>query len=337
MKLNRKLLDWYHTHRRELPWRESKDPYKIWISEVILQQTRVEQGKSYYLKFVERFPTVEVLAQATEDEVLLYWKGLGYYSRALNLHQAARQIVHDFNGIFPATYDSLLKLKGVGKYTAAAIASICFKEQKAAVDGNFYRVFSRVYADDYDISSSSAFKYFSELTKDIVDPKERGAFNQAVMDLGATICTPSNPDCEHCPLQDVCLAYQTGKVSQFPVKSKKVKIENLSLHYYFIVFGDEFLVKKRDYRHIWKGLYEFPQITPEKWEKQVSKEICVRHKLTHRNLIINFTRIQMESRIEFHDFADKNGFQHITVGESRRLSFPKPLEKIIECWATIVG
>ncbi len=241
LHVGEKLLAWYKIHGRDLPFRNTNDPYKIWICEIIFQQTRIEQGLSHYNNFIERFPDVKFLANAETDEVLLYWKGLGYYSRALNLHKAALQIVNDFKGKFPKKYDDILNLRGVGKYTAAAVSSICFGAKIPAVDGNFYRVLSRVFADGFDISNSRAFQYFSELALLMMPENEAGHFNEAMMDLGSEICKPRNPKCEICPLSQDWLAFNTGTIHNFPVKSKKVKPTDLELTYYFIAFEDQFL------------------------------------------------------------------------------------------------
>ena len=207
-----KISQWYSLNARDLPWRRTQNPYEIWISEIVLQQTRVEQGKNHYINLIEKFPDIKTLADAEIDEVLLYWKGLGYYSRAINLHKAAKQVMEDFGGVFPSTFNEILKLKGVGKYTAAAISSICFNENIPAIDGNFYRVLSRIFADDYDVSSTKAYQYFYELALLVMPEKNPRDFNQAIMDLGSGICKPKNPNCEVCPVQQDCLAYASGKV-----------------------------------------------------------------------------------------------------------------------------
>lgn len=323
------LLNWYRINSRNLPWRETKNPYQIWISEIVLQQTQVKQGLQHYLNFIKRFPTVETLANADTDEVLLYWKGLGYYSRALNLHKAAKQIVEDFEGKFPENYNDILKLKGVGKYTAAAISSICFDERIPAVDGNFYRVLSRLFADDFDVSQASAFSYFSELALRMMPEHSAGDFNQAIMDLGSEICRPKNPQCEICPLNNDCLAYASGKQNDFPVKTKKVKVENLSLHFYFVECGGKFLIKQRGDDFIWKKLYEFPTEIPQNLQDFLVKSKIIAHKLTHRNLSIQIDHILIKNNKDFEDFAKENGFQILNPEESHAKSFPKPLENYI--------
>ena len=335
LHVGRKLLEWYQIHGRDLPFRKTNDPYKIWICEIIFQQTRIEQGLNHYRNFIERFPDVQTLAEAETDEVLLYWKGLGYYSRALNLHKAALQIMNDFKGAFPKEHNEILKLKGVGKYTAAAVSSICFGKKIAAVDGNFYRVLSRVFADDFDVSNSKAFDYFSELALKMMPENEAGHFNEAMMDLGSEICKPRNPLCNSCPLNKDCLAFNLGKIPNFPMKSKKVKPTDLELHYSFVEFEGQFLVRQRKDDFIWKKLYEFPIEIPAKWEQYIIKQKTISHKLTHKNLTIQMNYIRLESKEVFTKFADENDFVIMNEEESHEKSFPKPLENYLtECFKT---
>lgn len=329
LHVGRKLLDWYKIHGRDLPFRKTQDPYHIWICEIIFQQTRIEQGLNHYRNFIDRFPDVYDLAKAETDEVLLYWKGLGYYSRALNLQKAAQQITTEFNGEFPTDYHDILKLKGVGKYTAAAISSICFGNRIAAVDGNFYRVLSRVFADDFDISNSKAFVYFSELALKMMPETEAGHFNEAMMDLGSEICKPKNPQCQKCPLNGDCLAFDLGKIADFPVKTKKVKSSDLKLYYSFVECNGQFLVRQRRDDFIWKKLYEFPADIPAEWDQFIVKQKIIHHKLTHKNLSIQMNHIIMKSAADFTEFALANGFSIMTYEESHHKSFPKPLENYL--------
>lgn len=329
LHVGKKLLAWYKVHGRDLPFRKTSDPYKIWICEIIFQQTRIEQGLNHYNNFIARFPDVETLANADTDEVLLYWKGLGYYSRALNLHKASKQIIENFGGKFPENYHDILKLSGVGKYTAAAVSSICFNEKIPAVDGNFYRVLSRVFADDFDISSSKAFSYFSELALRMMPENEAGHFNEAMMDLGSEICKPRNPTCEVCPLNDDCVAFQTGTVQNFPVKSKKTKVSDLELNYYFVQYQDQFLIRQRKDDFIWKKLYEFPTEIPAEFEKFISSQKTVLHKLTHKNLTVHINKVQLDSKIIFENFAKQQEFSITDVELSHQKSFPKPLENYL--------
>lgn len=330
LHIGEKLLLWYDQNARLLPWRNTQNPYNIWISEIILQQTRVEQGLDYYLKFVERFPSVKDLATAEIDEVLLYWKGLGYYSRAINLHKASQQVVNDYHGVFPNTYNELLKLKGVGKYTAAAIASICFNEKVPAVDGNFYRVLSRIFADDFDISNTKAHQYFSDLALLIMSNRDFGNFNQAVMDLGANVCKPKNPDCEKCPLQKDCLAFSIGKTTDFPIKTKKVKTENVDLSYYYIKYQDQFLIKQRGDASIWKKLYDFPEEIPAHFTPYIIKEEKFLHKLTHRNLNITIFSVFLENETDFEQLKNEQNFISLKTEDFHQKSFPKPLQSFLE-------
>lgn len=329
LAVGKNLLKWYARASRELPWRETRDPYKIWICEIVLQQTRVEQGKNHYIRFIERFPDVFALADAATDEVLLYWKGLGYYSRALNLHAAAQQIVSTYGGRFPSTFDEILTLKGVGKYTAAAIASICFDEKIPAVDGNFYRVLSRVFADGFDVSAAQAHAYFSRLALRVMPEEDPGHFNQAVMDLGSEICRPKNPRCSECPIQQHCLAYAAGTVSQFPVKTKKVKVDELQLSYFLVQHAGQFLIRQRDDSSIWKKLYDFPQHIPTAWQPFVVKETLMQHKLTHKNLALRFHHLKLEEEAAFLEFAAAQGFIVVNYEGSLQKSFPKPLENYL--------
>lgn len=325
-----KISQWYDLNARDLPWRRTNNPYEIWISEIVLQQTRVEQGKNHYINLIEKFPDVNTLANAHIDEVLLYWKGLGYYSRAINLHKAAKQVMEDFEGVFPSTFNEVLKLKGVGKYTAAAISSICFNENIPAIDGNFYRVLSRVFADDYDVSSPKAYQYFYELAMLIMPKENPGDFNQAIMDIGSGICKPKNPNCEDCPVQQDCLAYASGTVLQFPVKSKKVKALDLQLHYYYITCDDDFMVKQRDDSFIWKKLYDFPEKISADYETNIIEEVKVLHKLTHKNLEISISKVLINNRKEFENYAKENGFLIMNYEDSHQKSFPKPLENYLK-------
>ncbi len=330
LHIGKKLTNWYDANARPLPWRENQHPYYIWISEIVLQQTQVKQGLGHYLRFIERFPTVQALHEALEDEVLLYWKGLGYYSRAINLHQAAHQIVADFEGEFPKHYEDILKLKGIGKYTAAAIASICFDERVPAVDGNFYRVLSRIFVDDFDVSNSRAFQYFSELALRMMPDDKPGEFNQAIMDIGSEICRPKNPLCMFCPVNEDCMAFQTGRISEFPVKTKKVKVSDLGLKYFFVKHQNQFLIKQRGNDFIWKKLYEFPTSIPENWEDSIINSKIISHKLTHKNVSIEINTVDIKFQNDFKKFAKDNNFLIVTKAEAHEKSFPKPLQTFYE-------
>lgn len=331
--IGNKLLHWYKTNARDLPFRQTRDPYKIWICEIVFQQTRIAQGLGHYNNFVQRFPDVKTLAEADENEVLLYWKGLGYYSRAINVHKAAQQIMNDYNGVFPHEYDEILKLKGVGKYTAAAVSSICFEGKIPAVDGNFYRVLSRIFADDFDISSSKAFNYFSELAH-LILPENVGDFNQAMMDLGSEICKPKNPLCSECTLNEDCLAFSLNKVSEFPVKTKKVKAADLELKYYFVHRNGQFLIQQRKDDFIWKKLFEFPPEISDDLIPFIKSVKNVSHKLTHKNLSIEIFNVEVDSEEIWQNFITQNTYIVTDVEGSHEKSFPKPLENYIQNYET---
>lgn len=259
------LTEWYSRHQRALPWRETQNPYAIWLSEIILQQTRVAQGLPYYLDFVSSYPTVHDLANAPEDEALRHWQGLGYYSRARNLHQTAKYISAELNGIFPDNYTDLLKLKGVGSYTAAAIASFAFKERVAVLDGNVFRVLARVFGISEDIMSPAGKRIFQELANKLVPAENPDTYNQAIMEFGAIQCTPVMPDCLFCPLQEHCFAFRNGLVNVLPVKSKAKAARVRHFHYFVFQYqNSSFYLKKRGPNDIWQGLYDFHLLESEK-------------------------------------------------------------------------
>jgi len=320
MTFSQKLISWYSEHKRELPWRNTKDPYKIWLSEVILQQTRVAQGLPYYENFINTFPTVFDLAKADEQQVLKIWQGLGYYSRARNLHHTAQYVSEKCNGEFPKTYNELIKLKGVGSYTAAAIASFSYEEPVAVVDGNVFRVLSRYFGVETDISSSQAKKEFQQLANEVLDKNQPSVFNQAIMEFGALQCVPKSPNCEICTFNTSCFALQKNKVEQLPVKLKKTKVTQRFLHYLVLLDENQnTIINKRIQSGIWKNLYEFPllevdsktdlEIISQKiadlYEDQYliqdisifnQKEII--HKLSHQQLHISFWRIEVKNNLK---------------------------------------
>jgi A/G-specific adenine glycosylase len=255
---SKKLIEWYNPSSRNLPWKQTKDAYKIWLSEIILQQTRVEQGTPYYLAFVHQYPTVKMLAEAPLDDVLKLWEGLGYYSRARNLHSAAKQVMELHNGKFPETYPEIIALKGIGNYTAAAISSFAYHLPHAVVDGNVYRVLARVFDIETPIDSTEGKKQFEQLANQLLDKKNPSTHNQAMMDLGAIVCKPQNPLCEQCPFSSDCKALELNKISLLPVKAKKLIKKERYLHY-FVMYDDEHIyIQQRGEQDIWKGLYEFP-------------------------------------------------------------------------------
>lgn len=298
------LISWYRQKGRDLPWRHTSDPYVIWISEVMLQQTQVSQSYDYFIRFTKRFPDVRSLAAASEDEVLHYWQGLGYYSRARNLHAAARQIVG--RGAFPDQYEDIRSLKGVGDYTAAAVASFAFGRHCAVVDGNVYRVLSRYFGISDPIDTVKGKKYFKTLAQELLPDENEADYNQAIMDFGAMQCVPRNPDCGNCPLSEGCMAYAHGQVQAFPVKSRKVHVETRYLYYFWLRSGDQIALFRREGRGIWRGLYEPFLVegdeSEDSWRKdkvlsgltaQPGSRLAmlagnVRHQLTHRLLVCTF-------------------------------------------------
>ena len=315
MDFSNSLITWYLQHKRDLPWRDTQDPYFIWLSEIMLQQTRVAQGLPYYLSFVNAFPTVFDLASADEEAVLKLWQGLGYYSRARNLHHTAKHVASELNGIFPESYESLLKLKGVGEYTAAAIASFSKEEAVPVVDGNVFRVLSRYFGIETDIASAPAKKEFTALAFELMPKNKPAIFNQAIMEFGALQCVPKSPDCTICQLNSSCIALQKGMVNQLPVKSKKVKVQHRYFNY--LIVSDEnqkTIIQKRTAKGIWHNLYEFPLIESdgeveidlimanntlentvlEVFELSQSRII---HKLTHQHLHIKFWKVSVEGSV----------------------------------------
>lgn len=297
------ITEWYKIHKRTLPWRETTDPYKIWLSEIILQQTRVDQGMNYYLKFVEHYPTVNDLAAASEQEVLNDWQGLGYYSRARNLHAAAKYIAGECGGKFPATYDEIIRLKGVGPYTAAAIASFAFKEVKALVDGNVYRILSRYFDIATPIDSTAGKKEFQLIADSLIPKDQPDLHNQAIMEFGSQQCTPVNPDCAVCVLNDSCRALINQTVSNRPVKEKKTKVRNRYFYYAVFMEKDKICVQKRTQSDIWQHLFEFPlfetasALSEQELEQHYMETYLlqpekisgeVKHILSHQRIITRF-------------------------------------------------
>lgn len=306
------IVGWYRLNKRALPWRETRDPYKIWLSEVILQQTRVQQGLSYYEAFVKKYPTVKALAAAPEDEVLKLWQGLGYYSRARNLHAAAKHVATAQKGTFPPDYQGLRKLKGVGDYTASAIASICYGEAQPVVDGNVYRVLSRIFGISTPIDSTTGKKEFRELAAQLIPEKDPASFNQAIMEFGAMQCVPKSPDCGKCVFVQYCEARKKNLVATLPVKAKKTKVTDRYFYYLVIRHKDEVFIRQRSGKDIWQGLHDFPLIeaketltekklvmSPE-WKavfgknspkiKVISPE--VKHVLSHQRLYARFVEVE---------------------------------------------
>jgi A/G-specific adenine glycosylase len=333
MSFSTTLLEWFREHGRALPWRETHDPYAVWLSEIILQQTQVKQGWAYWERFMRRWPTVEELAAASEDEVLREWQGLGYYSRARNLHTAAKQIVA--LGAFPTTIDGLRKLKGVGDYTAAAIGSIAFGLPAAVVDGNVYRVLARHFGIETPINTTEGKKEFAVLAQELLLPvlnKEgQGAdlFNQAMMDFGATQCTPSSPHCLKCPLQETCVAFRTDRVAALPVKLKTLKVKERHLAYIYIRCHGETAIHRRPAGDIWQGLYEplnldLGAMPPAKFQgRRIATR--VKHVLTHRVLYADFWLWEVDERP-----ALPEGYFWIKEEDIDRYAVPRLVELLLE-------
>lgn len=317
MIFSKTLMRWYSNNKRILPWRETKNPYYIWLSEIILQQTQVKQGLPYYEGFVTKYPTVFDLAKADESDVLKLWQGLGYYSRARNLHASAKYVVNTLNGEFPSTYKELLKLKGVGDYTASAIASICFNEATAVVDGNVYRVLSRYFGIDTAINSTKGAKVFKALAQELIDKNNPAEFNQAIMEFGATQCKPKNPYCHICPIKDGCIAFNKNRVYELPVKIKSAKAKKKFFNFLVFISEDgQTILEKRQGKGIWQNLYQFPLIESQKdtdiktmqtklenyniTENMVfdlslyNKDVIV-HKLSHQHLYTKFWIVNIKT------------------------------------------
>ncbi len=326
------VLSWYMKSKRNLPWRQTTDPYRIWLSEIILQQTRVQQGLPYYLRFIETFPTLRELAAARLQQILRLWQGLGYYTRARNLHACARQVVKQHGGIFPDKYDQLLQLPGIGPYTAAAIASIAFCEPVAVLDGNVYRVLARFFNIVEPVNSTAGKKTFSQLANLLVDKRQPGEYNQAVMELGALVCLPKNPQCHACPLQMRCSAFALNKWSKLPVRTSRNSVR--IRHIYYLVFkkNGKVYLRKRSGKDIWHGLYDFyaveagKSLSIEKILKRcgIKKEAVIgispsyTHQLTHQKIIARFIEIGDLSKIP----ADSD-LRACTPAQSEKL--PKPV------------
>ncbi|MEL1239631.1 A/G-specific adenine glycosylase [Flavobacterium flavipallidum] len=336
------LIKWYLQNKRDLPWRNTVNPYLIWLSEIMLQQTRVAQGLPYFLSFVDAFPTVFDLANADEEKVLKLWQGLGYYSRARNLHKTAQYVATELNGVFPDSYKGLLQLKGVGDYTAAAIASFSYNEAVPVVDGNVFRVVARYFDIETDIAQASAKKEFAELAFELMPKDKPAIFNQAIMEFGALQCVPKNPDCGKCVFNESCAALQKKKVDQLPVKLKKLKVRNRYFNYIMLSDADEkTLIQKRTAKGIWHNLYEFPLIETDKEEDfefvsnavqqesffvnpiismRACNEKSIVHKLSHQHLHIKFWKLNVKGKVD-------NG---ITKEELKQYPFPIVIHNFIE-------
>ena len=349
-----KLINWHNTsNERIMPWKGEADPYKIWLSEIILQQTRVEQGLDYYLKFIEEFPDIESLANANDDLVFKLWEGLGYYSRCRNLLQTARFIHFELSGKFPDKYEEILKLKGVGPYTAAAIASFAYAMPHAVVDGNVLRVLSRFFGEMTSVDSTNGKKLFENLANEVLDKKSPGSFNQAIMDFGATICKPKQPLCAVCPLKIDCTAFNENRVNILPVKEKSLIKKDRWMNYFVLENEGSFWVKKREKKDIWQNLFEFYlyettsniDLNEKEWKKIISQKLRVKRfevtdishlfaqTLTHRNIKGRFIHIKLYDLPEDPEggiFMDNNGMFN--------LAFPQFIRQYLKtCFPKLTG
>lgn len=341
-KISDALILWYNHHQRDLPWRHTHDPYLIWVSEIILQQTQVVTGLDYYLRITKQYPTISSMAAASEDEVLKMWQGLGYYSRARNMLATARDIVNNHQGRFPDDYLSLLKLKGIGPYTASAIASFAFHLTHAVVDGNVARVLSRLFAMAEPIDSIKGKKELDQLAHSIMDKNQPGIHNQAMMELGALVCRPLAPLCSECPLNNLCQANRRGTQELFPIKNKRVAVRHRHLIYMYIERNNKVLIGKRTEKDIWKGLYQLPVIeTPHPiphnqlnqtiahamglsestFTAQLLKETS--HQLTHQKLHLSFVSLQFHKNNTSSTLLEN--YQAIDKTQLHQYAFPKPL------------
>ena len=344
------LLEWYSLHKRDLPWRNTKDPYIIWLSEIILQQTRVAQGLPYFEKFIQNYPKVEDLAAAPADEVMRLWQGLGYYSRARNLHYCAKEVVSIYGGRFPDSYHGLLRLRGVGSYTAAAIASFAFDQAVAVVDGNVFRVLARYFGISTDIASSKGKMEFEAIANQNISKDHPAEYNQAIMEFGSLQCTPKNPDCTHCPLKANCFAFKEGMVEQLPVKINKLKVKTRYFNYLYIRCGLNVIVKQRGAGDIWQGLYDFPlheskrelisniedldmfsNIESITDKVKFNPQSTFKHILTHQRIFANFVEftINEKSQEQLREWVKQRGFEMVDMETLENLPKPRLLLRFL--------
>jgi A/G-specific adenine glycosylase len=346
-QFSKKIIEWYKLSHRQLPWRATNDPYKIWLAEIILQQTRVAQGLPYYLKFLKKFPHVQALASAPEREVLRQWQGLGYYTRARNLHACAKKIVKHYGGKFPQRYEELLALPGVGPYTAAAVASIAFSQPVAVVDGNVYRILARIFGIDQDINSNEGKKIFQAKANELIDRNHPGVFNQAMMELGAIQCSPKSPDCLNCTFRGNCVARMREITHLLPVKSKKVKVAKRFFTYLVLSDGKKLAMRRRDRKDIWRGLYDFHLIETMRYQKvdQVMKRSGLRnlagkikvellqrtrHLLTHQVIDASFVRLRIEKSGSLTHIMKAEKLKFFTPSQVRALPKPTLISRFLD-------
>ncbi len=344
MNWSEEIQNWYLQHKRDLPWRNTTDAYTIWLSEVILQQTRVEQGMPYFYRFLEKYPTVTDFANASEDEILKLWQGLGYYSRGRNMLTTAKSVVENNAGIFPTTYQELIKLKGIGEYTAAAISSFAADEAKAVVDGNVYRVLARWFGIEEPINSPAGKKLFQQLADEVLDRNHPGQHNQAMMEFGAMLCKPKNPACNICPVREACNAYQTNRINILPVKLKNVKIRERYFNYFLISHQNQILLNKRSINDIWANLYDLPLIetlnyTPTEtlsslpeFKELFGQAIIIsaspirKHILTHQRVFAHFIHLQIDPQ----KINMQPNWFFVNFEELEKLALPKIIDQFLK-------
>jgi A/G-specific adenine glycosylase len=345
MNFAEEIIEWYQKNKRDLPWRKTDDPYIIWLSEIIMQQTRVEQGTPYFNRFSEKYPTVEHFASATEDEILKLWQGLGYYSRGRNMHKTAQIVMEEHSGYFPKNYDSLIKLKGIGEYTAAAISSFSSNEARAVVDGNVFRLLSRYFGIDTPINTGKGKKLFTELANELLDKSQAGKFNQAIMEFGSLQCKPNNPECLSCPLQAACEARKTNRINNLPVKIKTLKVRERFFNYILVQKDGKFLINKRGGGDIWENMFDLPLfetenfiqiqdlIKSENFVKSFGSKVKIRsvsapykHLLSHQKLYTSF--IELESFSE--EFLSDKSWFYVSRHELDKLPQPKLISQFFE-------
>ena len=339
--MTEEIIKWYNQNKRELPWRSNKDPYSIWVSEIILQQTQIKTGLLYYSKFLRKYPNVITLASTTEDEILNLWQGLGYYNRALNMLKTAKEIVSNYNGLFPSTYNILITLKGIGPYTAAAISSICIDEKRAVLDGNVFRVIGRYYNISTPINTSKGRIEFQKIADALLPNQNIGEYNQGIMDFGAIQCTKHKPHCSQCPIRKKCQSFILNTIKHRPIKLKKNKFKTRHLNYFFIYHNNYFYIQKRVHKDIWYKLFELPLIeSSEKMTEikiknnnylnvikgsKITHKYDITHILSHQKLKISFWEIQSIQSIQ-----SNNNWKKINFKQISEHAFPKPIKKYFE-------
>jgi A/G-specific adenine glycosylase len=343
--LSKEIINWYKKNKRDLPWRNTSDPYFIWLSEIILQQTRVEQGLPYYHKFIAKYKTVKKLAEGKNNDVMKLWQGLGYYNRASNMLKTAREIVENYQSVFPKTYDELIKLTGIGPYTAAAISSFAYNESRAVVDGNVSRVLSRIFAIDEPINSSKGKNLFEKIANEILDKKNPGLNNQAIMELGALVCKPRQPLCDDCPVKLNCEAFKKNSVHDFPQKIKKNKPRNRFVNYFYIEQNNKIYIIQRKEKRIWKGLFELPNFDTESslnefeiinqidfknmFQKseaiQIKKIFSIKHQLTHQTIYANFFNLSSNKKIKLLN----ESYMLVDIGDINKYAVSRLFDKFL--------